>query len=79
MLFRLRPARLVALAVLTAFLVVSKAPRAVPSTGTSPKADFTVSAAFFMTLDRLPPRLFFLFRLATDPPVCVLHSMLADQ
>jgi hypothetical protein len=73
-----RPVRLVALAVLTAFLVVSKAPRAVPSTGTSPKADFTVAAASFTTLDRLLPRLFFLFRLATDLPVCVPRSTPAD-
>ncbi|OGO08704.1 MAG: hypothetical protein A2Y61_06635 [Chloroflexi bacterium RBG_13_60_13] len=67
-----------ALAVLTAFLVVSKAPRAVPSTGTSPRADFTVPAASFTTRDRLLPRLLFLFRLATDLPVRVPRSTLAD-
>ena len=78
MLLRVRPARLVALAVLTAFLVVSKAPRAVPSTGTSPKADFTVSAASFTILDRLLLRLLFLFRLVTDLPIRVPRTTLAD-
>lgn len=74
----LRPARLVAFTVLTAFLVVSKAPSAVPRRGTSPKAYFIVAVASLTTLDRLLPRLLPLFRLVTGLSVCAPRSTLAD-
>lgn len=74
----LRPALLVALAVLTTLRVVSKAARAVPRTGTSPKADFTVAVASFTTLDRLLPRLLPRFRLVTAVPSLAARSTLAD-